>query len=182
MGEIRTPVELAAPTNPTATGDGQMELLDRAYQLQLLQRLAESYPEPVDAGTMAQGEFNRANVNIAYLHEHGLVKGQWLGSLDRGNMLMQATITARGMDFLADDGGLGAILGVVTIKLHDDTLKALIEAKVLSSDLPPPDKQRFLDQLRELPGETTKHLVLKLVDAGLDNWQKALPLLQNMLG
>lgn len=72
------------------------------------------------------------------------------------------------MDFLADDGGLSAILGVVTIKLHDDTIKALIEGRILQSDLPEPEKKRFLAQLRELPAETTKHLVLKLVDLGLD--------------
>ena len=159
-----------------------MELLDRNHQRQLLQMMADSYPQPVDGGTLMGGEFNKSNVNIAYLHEYGLVEGTWYGTLDRGNMLAQANITAKGMDFLAEDGGLGAILGVVTIKLHDNTLKAIIEAKVLSADLPEHDKQRYLDQLRELPGETTKHLVLRLVDAGLDNWQKALPLLQSMLG
>ncbi len=159
-----------------------MELLDRDYQRQLLITLAQTYPQSVDAGTLMAGEFAKASVNIAYLHEHELLRGEWFGPAHRGNPLVQAKITAKGMDFLADDGGLGAILGVITIKLHDDQLKALIEAKVVSSDLPQPDKQRFLDQLRELPGETTKHLVLKLVDAGLDNWQKALPLLQNMLG
>ena len=159
-----------------------MELLDREYQRQLLITLAQSYPRSVEAGILMGDEFSKANVNISYLHEHGLVEAEWFGPVHRGNPLMQATITAKGMDFLADDGGLGAILGIVTIKLHDETLKSIIEAKVLSSDLPRPDKQRFLDQLRQLPGETTKHLVLKLVDAGLDNWQKALPLLQNMLG
>lgn len=158
-----------------------MELLNRDYQRQLLFSLAEHYPQPVEAGTLAQSAFGPVNVNIAYLHEHGLVRGEWIGSLDRGDTLMQATITARGMDFLADDGGLGAILGVVTIRLDDETLKAIIEQRVRGSELSEDEKNRFVDQLRKLPGEATKHLVLKLVDAGLDNWQRALPVLQGLL-
>ncbi|WP_329855330.1 hypothetical protein [Stenotrophomonas muris] len=158
-----------------------MELLNRDYQRQLLFSLAEHYPQPVEAGTLAQSAFGPVNVNIAYLHEHGLVRGEWIGSLDRGDTLMRATITARGMDFLADDGGLGAILGVVTIRLDDETLKAIIEQRVRGSELSEDEKNRFVDQLRKLPGETTKHLVLKLVDAGLDNWQRALPVLQGLL-
>jgi hypothetical protein len=51
---------------------------------------------------------------------------------NRGNV----KITSRGIDFLADDGGLAAILGVVTVKLHEETLKALLEAGV--DALPPP--------------------------------------------
>src|SRR5690606_11320636 len=120
-------------------------------------------------------------VNLRYLEEHRLVEVQAYETLD-GTMLSSARITARGLDFLADDGGLGAILGVVTVRLHEDTLKELVAAKIRDSALDQPEKQRYLDQLRELPAETTKHLVLRLVDAGLDNWQRALPLLQSTLG
>lgn len=69
---------------------------------------------------------------------------------------------------------MGAILGVVTIRLHDDTIKELIQAKILRSDLPETEKKRYLDQLRELPAETTKHLVLKLVDLGLEKGPEAI--------
>jgi len=72
-----------------------MELLDRNHQRHLLQMMADSYPQPVDGGTLMGGEFNKSNVNIAYLHEYGLVEGTWYGTLDRGNMLAQAKITAR---------------------------------------------------------------------------------------
>jgi len=90
-------------------------------------------------------------------------------------------ITASGLDFLAEDGGLSAILGVVTIKLHDDTIKELIGLRIQESELPPSDKKRFLDNLRELPGETTKHLVMKLVDMGLEATPQALALLGKVL-
>jgi hypothetical protein len=74
------------------------------------------------------------------------------------------------MDFLADDGGLSSILGVVTVKLHEDTLKQLIGQRITESDLPAPEKSKLLEQLKTLPGEAIKHLTLKLVDAGLANW------------
>ncbi len=157
--------------------------LNREVQHIVLTRLAQDYPSAVVADFLYDGLSNPLDLapNVAYLEEHGLAKATYQGPKAHGNPLLRAEITAKGLDFLADDGGLGAILGVVTIKLHDDTLKALIEQKVRGSDLPEPEKKRFLDQLRELPGEATKHLTLKLIDAGLDNWNKALPLLQGFL-
>lgn len=140
--------------------------LDRELQLELLKKLADSYPETTDIQRW-ESKFPGANINLAYLGEHGLCELRTIPALG-GNHPFTARITAKGMDFLADDGGLSAILGVVTIRLHDDTIKLLIETKILQSDLPEPEKKRFLDQLRELPAETTKHLVMKLVDLGLE--------------
>lgn len=146
--------------------------LDRELQLELLKNLEAYYPHATDVQRW-DAEFPGASVNLAYLHEHGLCDLKFLQALN-ANKPFSARITARGMDFLADDGGLSAILGVVTIKLHDETIKDLIESKILQSDLPEPDKKRFLDRLRELPAETTKHLVLKLVDLGLDKTPTAI--------
>lgn len=158
------------------------ELLDRAFQLHLLQVAAAGYPQPVALKDELASNERATRVNVAYLEEHGLLKGSYPELHGRRAAPKGAMITAQGIDFLSNDGGLGAILGVVTVRLHEDTLKAIISSKVEQSDLPAAEKKKFLDQLKELPGETTKHLVLRLVDAGLDNWQKALPLLQNMLG
>lgn len=159
-----------------------MELLDRGFQETLLQELATLYPEDADVASLpAHGEGNRLLVNATYLAEHGLMEVR-LRRLDGRLTLSFAKITAKGMDFLAGDGGLGAILGVVTIKLHEETLRHLIEAKVLESDLPQTQKQRLLDQLRQLPAETTKHLAMQLVDAGLKNWPAAFLLLRNAVG
>lgn len=142
--------------------------LDRKLQLILLQRLAEEFPATVNVQGW-EGELPGATVNLAYLHEHGLCDVKFSQAISiKVPRPITAKATARGMDFLADDGGLSAILGVVTIKLHDDTIKAIIESRIMESDLPEPDKKRFIDQLRELPGEATKHLVLKLVDLGLE--------------
>lgn len=158
------------------------ELIDRPLQRAILERLASSYPSEVETtGFNGVGDARAIRVNVAYLEGNGLAQVRWYPARTNPSAHFRAAITEKGLDFMAGDGGLSAILGVVTVKLHEDTLKELIAAKIQASDLPPPDKQRLLDQLRELPGETTKHLLLKLVDAGLENWQKALPLLQNIL-
>lgn len=160
-----------------------MELLDRGLQRQVLQRLADDYPTTVDAGYLGEiAPGNSLAVNIAYLEEHRLVIAKWAGARNAGAPLMSAEITKSGMDFLADDGGLSAILGVVTVQLHEDTLKELVAEKIRTAELPESERQRFLASLRELPGEATKHLVLRLLDAGLANWHQALPVLRNSLG
>ena len=161
--------------------------LDRDLQREILQKLADAYPNP------PREAFDQIEVmadedtlvgNMLYLEQHGLIESGIQRALSGEAIfnLGKLEITARGLDFLADDGGLSAILGVVTIKLHDDTLKSLIEAKILASDMPQPDKKRWTDQLRSLPAETTKHLALKLVDLGLENAPAALAAIGSALG
>lgn len=119
--------------------------------------------------------------NLHYLAEHGLIDGQISREIGGKKGFIYAKITARGLDFLADDGGLSAILGVVTIKIHDDTIRELINIKIQNSNLPQHEKQTLIDQLRELPGESIKHLTMKLLDAGLENWPSAMAAIQTVL-
>ncbi|MBD9432662.1 hypothetical protein IB257_22200 [Achromobacter sp. ACM03] len=158
-----------------------MATLNRETQLICLQRLAAEYPNEVNVDSW-ENEFPDCAVNLAYLHEHGLINATIVRPMSGPAQVVAACITAQGMDFLADDGGLGAILGVVTVRLHDDTIKAMIESTILQSDLPQPEKKRWLDQLRSLPAETTKHLVLKLVDKGLESGPAALAAVGTVLG
>ncbi len=44
--------------------------------------------------------------------------------------MILARITAKSIDLLEDDGGVSAILGVVTAKLHEDTIRNLVLAEV----------------------------------------------------
>lgn len=152
--------------------------LDRAYQLELLKLLSTSYPQSFDIRQIARDwgdeQERRYAANMFYLDEHGLVDSTIKFGMDGHVSMALPKITARGMDFLAGDGGLSAVLGVVTIKLHEDTLKELIGQRIAESHLPQPEKSKLIDQLRSLPGETIKHLTLKLVDTGLANWPAAL--------
>lgn len=118
--------------------------------------------------------------DLRYLMDHGLAEAVETGSFG-SQAFIGWKITAKGIDFLEDDGGLTAILGVVTIKLHEDTLKTLIATKIEGSDLPQPEKHRWTAALRELPAESTKHLVLKLIDLGFAHGHEALHALGTFL-
>ncbi|RMC99868.1 hypothetical protein EAY64_06040 [Aquitalea palustris] len=81
----------------------------------------------------------------------------------------QFKISSSGLDFLEQDGGLSAILGTVTVKLHADTIRDLLETRIMESQLPVAEKKRFVDQLKELPGEALKTLTNKLIEKACDN-------------
>ena len=157
--------------------------LDRELQRKILEELAENYPNC----TVLKGESSNsfAPPNLFYLREHQLIDNCVTRETRKDGVTQTFSglkITAKGMDFLADDGGLSAILGTVTVKFHEDTIRALIEKKVMdSSDLAPDDKTVLLSQLRSLPGESIKHLTMKLLDKGLGNLPSAGTLIQTSL-
>lgn len=158
--------------------------IDRELQKNLLTTLAGSYPatcHDLRPAGQTKEDADKYTANLLYLQEHGLVHSGLQQSLGGSWIDGGAKITAAGIDFIADDGGLSAILGVVTVKLHDDTLRHLVEARIQSSDLNQEEKTGLLHQLRELRGESIKHLTMKLLDAGLENWPAALAAIQTSL-
>lgn len=158
-------------------------MLDRELQLRILKALAATYPEATFDVLRDIGANDPAGIaNLYYLAEHKLVAAKFtkFGS-EPMDYSGQQRITAAGMDFLADDGGVGAILGVVTVKIHEDTIKQLIEARIAGSDLPEEEKRPLLQAVRELPGEAIKHLTTRLLDLGLDNLPGAVSLIRTYL-
>ena len=153
---------------------------DRAIQRDLLKRTEATYPAPVIFAP-AEQEDAALLANAYYLQEHGLLKCVIAERFGAPYALATATITADGIDFLADDGGLSAILGVVTIKLHEDTLLQMLESRIQQSAAPTEQKSALMLQLRALPGESIKHLTMKLLDLGLQKAPDALQLLQTAL-
>lgn len=153
--------------------------IDRDLQREILIRLSEKYPDRLDLQQWAR-EVPTLRANLYYLYEHGLMEGSESREMS-GSRFINGQITAKGIDFLEGDGGLTAILGVVTVRLHDETIRDLIAARIQESDLPAEEKTGLLHQLKELRGESIKHLTMKLLDAGLENAPKAIPLIQKAL-
>ncbi len=157
--------------------------LDRELQHRMLQDLCSRYPNLWEEPPKSwDADEDKVMANLKYLADHGLITLHADRSISGAWLMSGAEATHKGVDFMAGDGGLSAILGVVTVRLHDDTIKSLIEARIHAADLPEPEKKRYLDQLRELPAETTKHLVLKLVDLGLEQGPTAIGLIGKWLG
>ncbi|WP_066568067.1 hypothetical protein [Snodgrassella sp. CFCC 13594] len=128
--------------------------IDRKLQLKLLQNLTDEFPEcPAqsfyDEQVKEHGE-KQVVGNLLYLDEHGLIslkQSQCYGESMPSAIWALTKPTAKGIDFLADDGGLSAILGIVTVKLHSDTIKDLLTAKIDASDLPSEEKEHYKSSL-----------------------------------
>lgn len=159
--------------------------LDRDLQRIILNSLADRYPESLGWTAMStkyvqhnlpEGE-GKLWANLMYLSQHGLIAIHRPTDEDDERSF---SATHHGMDFLADDGGLSAILGVVTIRLHDDQVRLMLASRIQESDAPAEEKRKWLDQLREIPADATKHLVHKLIDAGLAQWPAVLAAMQTL--
>src|SRR3546814_11319972 len=98
-----------------------------------------------------------------------------------GTQLTWGKITAKGIDFIADDGGLGAILNVQTIRLHEDSIRALLIKQVEASDVSQSVKERLVDKIKSMPADGIGTLTEKALEAGLKAlpnvapWPQALP-------
>jgi hypothetical protein len=157
----------------------RMVAIDRDVQGKILELLRDVYPRRADTRAIKIGcDLNEIGANVAYLEEHSLVDANWAS----GAPVAMVKITAKGLDFLVDDGGLSAILGVVTVRLHEDTLKALLIERIDSSSEPETVRSKLKDQIRALPAEGMKTITMELLKQLLTRVPEVLPLLQKLLG
>lgn len=155
-----------------------MDWLDRTLQRKFLSDLYKVYPYSITydyyinaaiAQTQTSGVIEaekdvlfvlKQSANLQYLAEHGLVV------LDNETSISATVkITAKGIDFLADDGGLSSILGVVTVKLHSDTIQALLDAKINEANIPPEEKSRLKGILSKMGDVALAKFTEKAIDA-----------------
>jgi hypothetical protein len=144
--------------------------IDREMQRAILAELRDEYPGhlhflPLD-GQYPPGAIR---ANLLYLEEHGLCDSGLRLDATGYSYVGGARITARGLDFLANDGGLSAILGVVTVKLHADTIRDLIAAKIEATPLPESEKSALRKYLAALPEVALRAAATDLMKSGLDH-------------
>lgn len=145
------------------------EFLNRARQRELLWELRDEYPHQKHYEFKGDEAGRREAVNLHYLLEHGLIDGKprFSKTGDRASHWL-VRITHHGLDFLADDGGLGAILGVVTVKLHDDTVRELLMARVDADNTNDSTAKADLkDTIRRMPADVLSTLVKEATKVGL---------------
>ncbi|EAB2832889.1 hypothetical protein YS65_000455 [Salmonella enterica subsp. enterica] len=152
-----------------------MDKFDREIQKQLLAALYEATPNDIDEEKfnelqIAFGSEDNMIANLFYLSQHGLISNCITCDLSGWDInLSKLFITHHGVDFLRDDGGLGAILRIQTIRFHDDTLDELERLIKASSTATSEDKNKLISQLRSLPADAIKHLTIRLLGQGLDH-------------
>ena len=168
-----------------------MSLLNRKLQHAVLQHLIDraafeldftswfKRDEHADACEVPIADWDGVlTFNLKYLEQHGLIGLQ----KDPMGQVARMKITARGVDFMEDDGGLSAILRVVTIKLHADTIRDILAAKVMESDAPPEEKSVVVSAIRGASEEVIKNITVGLAEKGLENLPDALHWLSKLIG
>jgi hypothetical protein len=157
-------------------------MFSRQKQTELLLRLKELYPAHGYFDCETAEEQREVAANLVYLEQHGLCESGVQVGADGTIQLGAASITAAGLDFLADDGGLSAILGVVTVKLHADTIRDLIAAKIEAAEIPAQEKSTLKKRLAALPEAALTPATTDLVRTGLDHLPDAARWLGRLLG
>ncbi|WP_295851985.1 hypothetical protein [uncultured Xylophilus sp.] len=177
------------------------EFLDRDLQLRVLRYLAAARPdgtyefdqeiEGVDdviddsSGPLDQ---NASLINtVIYLAEHGLVRSglnrqDYIGGGSRWYAADRTEITAKGLDFLAADGGLGAILGVVTVRLDAEQWAEHLASRVEKMEgVSHEERSSIAATIRKLPAKAIEKVSEKMLDWAVDHATDALPLLRTLL-
>ncbi|OEH95294.1 hypothetical protein BH006_07680 [Salmonella enterica] len=164
-----------------------MDKFDRSTQRELLQLLYDAHPFeiPDDALSSVLALFGSEQIllsNLIYLEEHGLIKNAIDYTLDGPEVnIPELRITKDGIDFLRDDGGLNAILNVLTLRLHNETLSELERVINSSTTATTEDKSKLISQLRSLPADAIKQLTIRLLGQGLDRLPDVFQLIQKAL-
>lgn len=162
--------------------------LDRDLQLALMEKLALIYPENVARDKRPDyisifPDDDSYVANAFYLEEQGLIKsGLALPKDNQGGVCdyYEFRLTASGYDFLMKDGGISAIRNTVVVKFHNDTIATLIDI-INRSNQSPQDKMLLIDQLKSLPADATKHIVMKLLDHAIVASPALIPWLQTLI-
>lgn len=164
-----------------ATAEG----LDRSMQRQILINLAKIYPAV--ATKSSEFGFDKSDRkfvrNLIYLRGHDLVFVRTVPGVT-GFMptVSFACITSKGLDFLSDDGGLSAILGVVTVRLHDDTVRQILRDAVDEARIPAAAKEKLKSAITDLPAEGLKAAVPALLRRAADLVPDAIAWIEKSLG
>ncbi|HDL7822517.1 TPA: hypothetical protein PXP39_000306 [Yersinia enterocolitica] len=106
--------------------------------------------------------------NLHYLYEHELIEpARPIMSKETAISCFEFKATRHGVDLMLSDGGLSAILNIVTVRFDTQALDVIIDVITKSPEGSAADKKKLLSQLQSLPADATKHLMLKSLDEGL---------------
>ncbi|BBT90932.1 hypothetical protein WP8W19C02_25520 [Enterobacter cloacae] len=160
-----------------------MATFNRNLQLQILQLALESYPDPIEYIPRELAALDKKTLlqNIAYLREEGMIKGgieEYLSGKEPA--LDTISVTKDAINLLSEEGSISSSLKVVTVKIHDESLTALRDF-INRNVSDPEEKKVYLQRLKELPADATKHIVLELVGKGLGQIPNAVQWLQTTL-
>ena len=140
--------------------------LNRELQHALLSELTTKFPNFPDKKLYDDlcNLYGKKEVdgNIFYLEMHGLMSAYSTPMLSDEYPTIHwqgCKPTEKAFDFLVEDGGLSAILGVVTVKLHADTIRDMLQMRIMDSqNLTAEEKASWVEKLKTLSEASLEHL------------------------
>ena len=141
--------------------------LNRKLQKDILVALSEVYPDSLLVSALPGFSHNREFMgNLFYLQEHGVIDGGDIREPGKCRSMVDAQITKAGLDFLADDGGLSAILGYKFVKIEvsalvDSLIKLLQEIEVDGDK-----RSTAAERLNAMDDSALANLVVELLQRG----------------
>lgn len=156
--------------------------IDRSLQRRILEQAKDFYPEMFDPEEVMRDDFNTPDFagSLFYLFEHGLITNP--GEFNFGDFLhKEIAITAKGLDFLEDDGGLSALLNTVTIRLHPDTIRQQLLARIANADGSSEEKSALSETVKTASDEALRTTTQKLVELGIQALPAAIQALRAVL-
>lgn len=147
-------------------------------QMEILGRLEDAGRKLFKRELLDLADEQRLTREVLYLKGHGLVEASVM-QLDGAQCFAAVTITSRGSDVVRKEmNPIGADLRVVTIKIHEDTIRALLIDRVRESDADETVKGKLIDQLKSLPAEAASKLAERALDQALRYMPNAIQWLQ----
>lgn len=115
---------------------------------------------------------------IQYLKFHGLIDIDIYVHMAGDVDITPAKLTPKGRDFLHKGQSIGSQLNVVTVRLHEETIRDLLIAQVRKSDADESVKGKLEEQLKALPAEAVSKLAEKALEKALQYMPNAVQWLQ----
>jgi len=146
--------------------------IDRNQQRLILEILANDYPkgssECLDRlRELQENDSDMFFGNLQYLKMHGLIEAENM-ILGNGNyQFVFPKLTAKGIDYLLQDGGLSAIIPTQIIKLHPNTLTSFFEQAIAASKIADQEKHSLIARIKRLPGDGLIHLLKELIEKNI---------------
>ena len=160
-------------------------MLDTAFQRKVLEILRPLFPLPIDNEGIPKeltADEHKWHANIHYLYQHGLISmvpaGEWGVQFDE---IFDLTITAKGIDYIAEDGGLTNYYGSINIRLDDGLIKNLIKENIEKSSVDPKQKSKMNALLKTVSSSALSEIVKQSISAAFSNGPDIIHRLQSML-
>ncbi|WP_062208363.1 hypothetical protein [Aureimonas sp. AU12] len=159
------------------------EILDRNLQGRVLGQLAPLFPAGLQVWDLLEDEDRGAvTAALVYLEQHRLLTIDWMDDPDGDRTPVFATISALGLDFLSDDGGLRGFRDRKSVRLKDADLRELLTGRIRHCEEEEDDRERLIAELARMPNEGLRDIALDLIRLGLANHSVAIGMVKGRLG